>query len=170
LAMKRWLRVIDDISDWSGRIVSFAVAAGILVLTIEVIARYALGAPTIWAHGTSQRLFAAYYFIAGAYVLRYRGHINVDVLYNRFSPKTKAILDVLTFPLFLATCYVLIWEGAAYFRGSLAILEVCNTPFRAPIYPVKLMIPVSGLLLLLQGIAKFIRDLITIRTGRQSEY
>jgi len=168
--MKCVLVAIDATSEWSGKIIGFMIYAGMAVLVYEVAARYLFNAPTIWAHGVSQRIFAAYYILAGACVLRYKQHINMDVVYNRFSLRTRAIVDLITSVFFFAFVGVLLWQGADFAWTSLMNLEPCHTPFRAPVYPVKLMVPLGALLILLQGLAKFSRDLITAITGRQCEY
>ena len=80
------LKIIDSISEWAGKCTSILILPGIAVLAWEVISRYGFNHPTMWAHGTSQRLFAAYYVLGGAYVLRYRDHVIVDLIYSRFSP------------------------------------------------------------------------------------
>ncbi len=168
--MKRLLKAIDGISEWSGKLFAFLLWPGVAVLVYEIVARYIFDAPTIWAHGTSQRIFAAYYFIGGAYVLLHKSHINMDVIYSRFSLRTRAILDVIGASLFFAFCGVLLWWGAEFGWASLIRLEPDNTPFRAPLYPVKLMIPLGALLILLQGLAKFGHDFFTAITGREYEY
>lgn len=164
------LKIIDSISEWAGKCTSFLILPGIAVLAWEVISRYALNQPTMWAHGTSQRLFAIYYVLGGAYVLRYKDHVNVDLIYSRFPPRTKAILDLITSLAFFAFCGVLLWQGLGFALTSLSQLEPDDTPWRAPVYPVKLMIPVGALLILLQGLANFSRNLVTAITGRKCEY
>jgi len=164
------LKIIDCISEWAGKCTSFLILPGIAILAWEVISRYGFNHPTMWAHGTSQRLFAAYYILGGAYVLRYRDHVNVDIIYFRFSPRVKAILDCITSVAFFAFCGVLLWQGLEFALTSLAQLEPDDTPWRAPIYPVKLMIPVGALLILIQGLANFFRNLFTAITGRKYEY
>ena len=168
--MRRLLAGIDATSEWTGKIFAYIIYAGLAVLVYELVARYLFNAPTMWGHGVSQRLFAVYYIIGGAYVLRHKGHISMDVVYNLFPVRTKAILDVITSPLFFAVAWVVLWYGAGFAWKSLTILEACTTPWHAPLYPVKLMVPVAGFLLLLQGLAKYSRDLITAITGRQCEY
>ena len=168
--MKRMFKVIEAISEWTGRIPSFFIYIGTAVLVYEVVARYVFNAPTIWAHGLSQRIFAVYFVIGGAYVLLHKGHINVDIIYNRFSPRTKAIIDLITLPLPLVIIIVLLRYGSNFALTSLTALEECGTPMHAPIYPVKIFIPVAAFLLLLQVIVKSCRDLITAITGRECEY
>jgi len=164
------LKIIDSISEWAGKCTSFLILPGIAVLAWEVISRYVLNQPTMWAHGTSQRLFAIYYVLGGAYVLRYKDHVNVDLIYSRFPLRTKAILDLITSLAFFAFCGVLLWQGLGFALTSLSQLEPDDTPWRAPVYPVKLMIPVGALLILLQGLANFSRNLVTAITGRKCEY
>lgn len=164
------LKIIDSISEWAGKCTSFIILPGIAILAWEVISRYGFNHPTMWAHGTSQRLFAAYYILGGAYVLRYGDHVNVDIIYCRLSPRIKAILDCLTSVAFFAFCGVLLWQGLEFALTSLVQLEPDDTPWRAPIYPVKLMIPAGALLILLQGLANFFRNMFTAITGRKYEY
>ncbi|MBA7622621.1 hypothetical protein ES703_29999 [subsurface metagenome] len=168
--MKRLLKTIDGISEWSGKLFAFLLWPGVAVLVYEVGVRHLFDAPTIWAHGTSQRIFAVFYFICGAYISRHLSHINMDVIYNRFSLRTRAILDVIGFLFFFAFCGALLWWGSEYAWNSVIHGETCNTPFRAPIYPVKLIIPLGALLILLQELAQLWRHLFIAITGREYEH
>lgn len=168
--MKRLLKAIDGVSKWSGILFSFLLWPGIVVLVYEVVARYMFNAPTIWAHGTTQRIFAAYYIISGAYVSLYKNHITMDLLYTRFSLRTKAALDIIQFVFFFIFCCVLLWYGTLYAWSSLIRLEPCNTPFRAPLYPVKIMIPLGALLIILQELANLWRNFHIVIRGKAYEY
>ncbi|MDO9109536.1 MAG: TRAP transporter small permease subunit, partial [Desulfatirhabdiaceae bacterium] len=75
--MKSFLRTIDSISLWTGKVCSFLIYFGIAMLVYEVISRYLFGTPTVWAHGYSQRLFGSYFILVGAYTLLMNGHIRV---------------------------------------------------------------------------------------------
>lgn len=168
--MKRLLRIIDNISKWSGILFAFLLWPGIVVLVYEVVARYIFNAPTIWAHGSTQRIFAAYYFISGAYVSLHKDHIAMDLLYTRFSMRTKAVLDLFGFAFFFLFCSALIWYGSIYAWSSLMRLEPCNTPFRAPLYPIKMMIPLGALLIIFQELANLWRSLHIVVTGKKYEH
>jgi len=168
--MKRLLKIIDRISDWSGRLFSYLLWPGVAVLVYEVVARYVFNAPTIWAHGMTQRIFAVYYFICGAYISLTRSHINMDIVYNRFAPRKRAILDIISFCFFFIFCGVLLWYGSRYAWVSLIRLEPCNTPFRAPLYPIKLMIPIGALLIILQELAQLWRNIYLAITGKSYEH
>jgi TRAP-type mannitol/chloroaromatic compound transport system permease small subunit len=168
--MKRLLKIIDGISKWSGVVFAYLLWPGVAILVYEIGARYIFNAPTIWVHGTTQRIFAVYYFICGAYVSLHRDHIKMDLIYDLFPLRIKAILDIISFLFFLLFCGVLLWFGSRYAWSSLMRLEPCNTPFRAPLYPVKLMIPLGALLIILQELANLWRSFYIVITGRKYEY
>ena len=159
------LKWIDNFSNWTG-IVSYLVIPGIIILSWEVVSRYFFDNPSMWAHGTTQRLFATYYILSGAYLLRHNKHVTVDIIYSRFSVRTKAIFNLIGSICFFTFCGVLLWKGTDFAWTSLRQFEPCETPWRAPLYPVKMMLPLGALLILMQGLAKFIRDLNTAITGR----
>ncbi len=165
--LKSFLKCVDAISEWSGKGVSYLILPGILILAWEVVSRYAFNNPTMWAHGTSQRIFATYYILAGAYVLRHNQHVTVDIVYNRLSVRTKAILSLIGSIFFFTFCGVLLWKGIDFAWTSLSQLEPDETPWRAPLYPFKMMVPLGAFLILMQGLAKFIRDLATAISGRE---
>ena len=165
--LKTFLTYIDAISDWSGKGVAYLILPGIIILSWEVVSRYVFNNPTMWAHGTSQRIFATYYILAGAYVLRHDQHVTVDIVYNRLSLRKRAILNLIGGIFFFIFCGVLLWKGIDFAWTSMSQLEPDETPWRAPLYPFKMMIPLGAFLILLQGLAKFIRDLATAITGRE---
>jgi TRAP-type mannitol/chloroaromatic compound transport system permease small subunit len=165
--MKFVLKVIDSISDWSGRISSFLVLVITGVILFEVIARFVFGTPTIWAYEISLALYGIYVALIGAYTLVHGVHVNVDILYARFSPRTKAGVNVFTWLIFFLWCGVLVWTG--WIRGweSMMMGERESTAFGCPIYPVKLSLAFGGSLLLLQGAAGYVRNVYTFMTGRK---
>jgi len=164
--MKRFLTVIDSISKRSGEVFSFLWIVVVFVASLEVILRYGFDAPTIWGHETIIFLCGMVYIIGGAYTLYHRKHINVDMVYNRFSPRGRAILDLVTFPCFVLFIGVLLWGGTDRFWGALLIREGSGSPWDPPIYPILLTIPLGAFLILLQGLVKFIRDLTIAIRGR----
>ena len=167
--MKHVLSYIDALSEWSGKIVSFLLPIIVSVITIEVVMRYVFNSPTNWAHETTVYLCGALYLIAGAYVHRYKQHINMDIIYNHFSPRVKAIVDLCTSPTFFIFCGTIVWIGGIFFWNSLIILEHSDSPWGPPLYPVKLLIPLGGFLILLQGLANIVRTLHIALTGKEIE-
>jgi len=132
------------------------------------VCRYVFDAPTIWAQETSTFLYGAFFMLGGAYVFLIDGHVRVDIFYTRFSRRGKAIVDLITFPIFLFLFLgILVWEGGKMAIWSWSIWEHTQSPWSPPIYPLKTVIPVASLLLLLQGIARYVRDLLFLVKERR---
>ncbi|GAJ07424.1 unnamed protein product [marine sediment metagenome] len=105
-------------------------------------------------------------FIGGAHTLYIKSHISVDIFYARFPLRTKAALDLFTWLLFYLFIGVLLWNGSMMFGVSLSRLENSNTTWGPPMYPAKFTVALGAFLLLLQGLAKLVRDIVTVATGR----
>jgi len=165
--LKKVLRAIDTMSEWSGWVVSLLIYGVMGTLVYEVCARYIFNSPTIWAHETSTFFFGAYFMLGAAYCLRREGMISVDILYCRLPRRIQAMLNLITFGFFLAVCVILIWAGGKDAAYSWSVWERTNTTWEPPLYPLRTIIPVAALMLLLQGIAQFIRDASIAFTGRE---
>jgi len=157
--LKRILHSIDSFSSWTGRITSVLIFGMLAVLLYEIFARYLFNAPTIWAHETSAFIFGTYFMLASAYVLSIKGHVSIDIVYGRLSVRAQAILDILTFIFFLLMCITLIWHGGSVALDAWRMGETSQSIWGPPLYPIRTMIPIGATLLLIQGIAKFVRDL-----------
>jgi len=130
------------------------------VTFFEVVKRYVFNAPTTWSFETTMFLSGTMTFLGGAYCLRYGLHVNVDVLYERWSPKHKAVVDAVTFPLLVLLCLTLVWPGGKALWSSLQLpWEASSTPWGPVLWPMRGVIVIGGLLLFFAGAAKFIRDL-----------
>ncbi len=152
------LGTIDRINDWVGRVVSILVMVIIGITLWEVVLRYGFNRPTIWVHETSEHLFAISFLLGGAYTLSKGGHVRVDVLYVRMSPRKRAALDIYTSVFFFIFTGLLLYLGMGMAWESVAMLERSQTPWGPYIFHVILMVPVAAFLMLLQGIAQLIRD------------
>ena len=117
------LHIIDSISYWTGKIFGFVWLVVIFIICWEVVSRYAFDRPMTWAHEWMVYLCGIVYIMGGAYALYLGGHVNVDILYSRFSPRVKAFADLLTFPFFFVFCGVLLWNGAPYAWDSWTVKE-----------------------------------------------
>jgi len=164
--LSRFVSWVDRLSDWSGRIAAWLTFASVLILSYEVVARYVFRAPTRWAHDTSTLLFGALYALTGAYAMRSRSHVGVDVLSSRLRPRTRAALDVVTSVLFFLFVGVFLWQGWRFFMVSFTRREFSLNNQNIPIYPAKFAIPLGAALLLLQGVAKLVQDVHLLVTGR----
>ncbi len=159
------VRIFDTVGEWSGKIVAPIIAILTVVLIFEMTLRYLFNAPTVWVHETTQYLFATYAFIAGAYTFRIGLHVNMDIFYRKFPPRTKAAVDLFTSLVSLGYIIGLLWWGGIEAFESIKVREVSTTVWAPPIYPFRAMIPIGAFLVLLQWLAKFIRDLTTVITS-----
>jgi len=160
-------KLIDAISEWTGKIVIYLIFAVVGVMVIDVAMRYFFNAPIFWAHHTSLYMCAAFSLLAAGYCLLHRTHVRIDIVYRRFSRRTQAILDVITAGLFFLFIIILLWQGILGFVDSWQLQETVIAAWRMVLWPFKLMVPIAAALLLLQGIAKFTRDLFYAANGRE---
>jgi TRAP-type mannitol/chloroaromatic compound transport system permease small subunit len=150
---------IDRLNYWVGTAWALTVIIVTAAVVYEVIVRTVFGRPTTWSNEVTIYVSACAYLVAGGYAMLYRQHVRIDVLYLAVSPANQRRLDVATFVFFAAYCLTLIVVGGQLAWTSFGQSETTGTPWNPPIWPVKAMIPVSGLLLLLQGTANLMRDL-----------
>jgi TRAP-type mannitol/chloroaromatic compound transport system permease small subunit len=165
--MNKFLFFIDSLSTWVGRSFAWLILVLTLGVSYEVFVRYALGAPTTWAFDFSYINYGAMYLMAGAYTLSRNGHVRADVLYRFWPPRVQATMDLVLYMLFfLPGVCALIYSGWIYARFSIQFREVSIfSPAGIPVFPLKALIPLTGILLLLQGIAEIIRCVLCIRQG-----
>jgi TRAP-type mannitol/chloroaromatic compound transport system permease small subunit len=112
-------------------------------------------------------LYGVLFMMAGAYTLSKNGHVRGDVLYGFFTPRTQAILDLALYIIFFIPGIVaLVYAGISFASESIAINEhTTQTANGPPIWPFKMIIPIAGGLLLLQGFVEIIRCILCIRDG-----
>lgn len=156
---------ITWINGWVGRLTAYLVFPMFVLLLLEVVFRYALRQPSVWTGELSQLIFGVYALMGGGFLLAQNGHVSVDIFSASFSRPTQARVDIATSILFFLFVGVIVWQGASLAYDSVSRLETSHSAWNPPIWPVKLMIPVAATLLLLQGIAKLVND-IMIAAGR----
>lgn len=165
--MQKILLLVDRVSTFVGHAFSWLIVALTLLITWEVVSRYALDAPHAWAFDVMAMLYGTLFMMAGAYTLAAKGHVRGDVLYGFFSPRAQASVDLTLYILFfLPGVIALVWAGYYYAADSWRINEHSNiTADGPPIYPFKMIIPLAGAILLAQGIVEIVRCIICIKSG-----
>ena len=159
--LDRLVRVIDAVSAAAGWLAGWLIVPMTLAVTYEVVARYAFRAPTKWSYEAGWMLYGAQFMLAAAYTLLKGGHIRTDVLYERWSPRTRATVDAVCYGLFFFPAMLcILYAGAAEARQAWEIGE--RTGLRVlgvgvPMWAVKAVIPLTAALLVLQGLAELIR-------------
>ena len=162
-------QLVDGINEWLGKISSYFILVIMAIATMEVILRYGFSNPTIWAWDVNIQLFAAFIFLGAGYTLLHRTIITVDVLYNRFSPTWRAFADVITYVCCLTFCAVIIWGGTTMAVKSWSVLETSRSFFEPPLYYIKTLIPIAGVLMVIQWTKRFISDFTDAMKARKRE-
>ena len=155
-------RAISRLNYWVAMVAAWLIAPIFVLLMADVIMRYVVGSAAIWTAELAQLVFGVYAVIGGGYLLAERAHVNVDIIYGRFSPAQKAKVDLATSLLFFLFMAVLIWQGTDMAWESAAKFETSSSIWNPPVWPVKLAIPVAGVLLLLQGLVRIVSDVRTV--------
>ena len=167
-ALVTTVRTLDGLAFWSGRVFCWLIVPLVIGLTYEVVARYLFHAPTIWAYDVAYMLYGSHFMLGAAYTLYRGGHIRTDIFYQNWSVRTRGAVDALLYLfLFFPGIALFFWMGLQEALQSWDIREVSDaSPWRPIIYPFKAVIPLTALLLLVQGIAEFLKSLYAVRTGR----
>jgi len=161
------IRILDRISYWSGKAFAWLIVALTFVVSIEVFKRYILNQPTAWIFDFNNMLYGTLFMMCGAYTLAAAGHVRADFVYSYLKPRTQAALDLaLYFLFFIPGILGLIYAGAEYAADSWRIGEHSTvTAEGPPVYHFKTVIPVAGVLVMLQGLAEIVRCVVCVRTG-----
>lgn len=166
------LRLIDIVNEWMGKIFCFFILSLSFLVFADVFMRYLFNSPIIWATEINQYQLVTLVFLSGGYTFLHNGHVRVDILYGSLSSRTKSKLDILTSIMVFFLVIVLIRYGTEIAWESFVERHSATTVTATPLWPSQLTIPLGGLLLGLQCMAKLIRDFIFIFTGEKldSEY
>ena len=166
--MQKLLLAIDKISTVVGQTFSWFILALTLMISWEVFSRYALDHPHPWAFDVMIMMYGTVFMMAGAYTLSKNGHVRGDVLYGFFPPRLQASIDLTLYILFFVPgVFALAWAGYNFAAESLAINEHSNvTADGPPVYPFKMILPLAGAFLLVQGVVEIIRCVICLQTGQ----
>jgi TRAP-type mannitol/chloroaromatic compound transport system permease small subunit len=124
---------IDRIARRTGEWFSYLFLACMLIIAYEVIARYGLNAPTIWAHDLTIALCAVGFLMSGLYTLRRRAHIRISLVYDRLPARVRRWLDVINGLIMLVFLGALAFQAAQSAYKSVSIMETAGTASRMPI-------------------------------------
>ena len=165
--MQKLLLTVDRASTVLGQTFSWLIMALTLLISWEVFSRYVLDHPHPWAFDVMIMLYGSVFMLAGAYTLSKNGHVRGDVLYGFFPPRLQAGLDLALYILFfIPGVFALAWAGYNFAAESWMINEHSNiTADGPPVYPFKMVLPVAGAFLLVQGVVEIIRCVICLQTG-----
>jgi len=166
-SVKTLLALIDATNAWIGKITSILSLVVAFIIFYEIIVREVLKSPTTWVSEATVFGCGLLYMLGGAWTLKQDGHVRVDMLYHGLSRRGKAIIDCVTYFAFLLYIAVMIWAAWQYMLQSIAVRETTMSPWDPVIWPFKIALVVSLVMLLLQQTAKFVRDFYYIMKGEE---
>ena len=167
MSVERFLHAIDGVSTWLGKAAAWLIIGLMLLVCAEVFKRYIMNMPTAWIFDASNMFYGSLFMLAGAYTLAQNGHVRGDFLYGSMRPRTQASLDIVLYVVFfLPGIAALIYAGYDYASLSWRIAEHSNvTAEGPPVYHFKTVIPIAGILVMLQGVAEIVRCVVCLKTG-----
>ena len=165
--MEIWIRRIDILSKSIGHAFSWCVLILTASTCFEVFMRYVLNSPTVWAFDMSYMMYGALFMMSGAYAVSRNSHVRGDFIYRKWSNRTQAKVDLTLYLIFFfPAIFAMVYTGSQYAFESMRILESSvNSPAGVPVWPLKMVIFVTGITLLIAGAAEVMRCLVCIRTG-----
>lgn len=156
----------DAISEWAGRILSHLIWFTMGFCVFEVISRRFFNAPHLWSQDVIHMFYATHFMLLGGYTLLKQGHVSVDIFSMRLSSKYQAVIQTITYLVFFFPFFIVIFcVGYKSALRSWTDFErtMVGLPLITPI--MKTAIPLAALLLLIQGVSEFLRNLRLIREG-----
>jgi TRAP-type mannitol/chloroaromatic compound transport system permease small subunit len=157
--VKLYVRYIDAANQAVGKFSMYLVFAMMGILLFESISRTIFDLPHIWVVETAQFFMAAYYLLGGGYSMILDGHVRMDLLYGRWSAKKQAVSDALTALLLIFYMVFLLNGGISSVKYAVKYGQVNYTPWGPPLAPIKIVMTIGIVLMLLQVIATFFKDL-----------
>lgn len=163
------INAIDTLSEFTGKVIIWLVVLLTAVIGYEIFSRYILNAPTKWAFDLSYMIGGTFFLMGEAWTLKKKQHVRIDIFYNRFSPRKRACLDIFFYLIF----FFPLWAGILYFlipyvQFSWEVGERSMQGYWQPIiYPFKTVMPIGVALLLLQGVAEFLKSTVVACGGEE---
>lgn len=126
-----------------------AVIAAVLIVLIalaiifEVVMRYFFNKPTIWTVEVSRFALVYITFLGAAWVLKEDGHVKIDMLLNRISPRSQALLNAITSIIAALVCIIITWYGIKVTIESIQIGYRMETELRTPQFLILYIVPLG---------------------------
>ena len=168
----RAVRAIDGFTDFTGTLVAWLNVPLVLVVAWEVIARYAFSAPTIWSFDLTYMLYGTIFMLGAAYALHKGAHIRTDFFFEKWSIRTRGVIDSIAYLVFFfpsLAVFLFVSGGEGWYAFEIGETSE-QTPWRPILWPFKMVVPLTCLLLMVQGVSETIKSLYAARTGIELEH
>lgn len=157
---------IDALGERTGRALSWLMPAMVVVIAVEVVARYVFAAPTIWAYDSALILYAWLGLVGGAFAMKRGAHIRVDLFTANLSPRGQALLELLGAPFVAFFLVLVVWQVGMASLDALASGSRRPTEWAPPLILFLATAPLGGALLLLQLVSQMIKAVDVLLNGK----
>jgi TRAP-type mannitol/chloroaromatic compound transport system permease small subunit len=162
-AVKTYVRWVDALNRRVGRLAMYLVFIMMGILLYSSISRTIFDLSHLWIVEMAQFTMVAYYLLGGAYSMQLDSHVRMDLLYSRWSPRRKAIADTITVCFLLFYMVLLLYGGYSSTEYALQYGQRNYSAWAPYMAPIKIIMCIGIILMLLQVIATFFRNLAEAR-------
>ena len=163
----RLVRAIDKFTDTTGVWIAWLNVPLVLAVAYEVIARYVFNAPTIWSFDVTYMLYGTIFMLGCAYALHKGAHIRTDFFYEKWSDRTRGLVDSISYLVFFFPSIIMLLAASgseAWYAYTINETSE-QTPWRPILWPFKAVVPLTCAMLLVQGVSELIKSFYAARTG-----
>ena len=162
-AARRAIALIDGLNYRIGRVVMYGIFVIMGILLWSSVSK-ATATPSLWTLEMAQFAMVAYYILGGPYSIQLGSNVRMDLLYGEWSDRKKATVDAVTVLFLMVYLVILLWGGIESLNYSLQYGgERSPTAWRPYMWPIKLVMVVGILLMLLQAVSEFLKDIIRLK-------
>jgi TRAP-type mannitol/chloroaromatic compound transport system permease small subunit len=162
------VRYVDLCNRTVGRLTMYLIFVMMGVLLLGSISRSLFDVHFIWIVEMAQMTMAAYYILGGAYSLQLDSHVRMDLLYGRWSLRTRAIVDAVTGLMLIFYIVILLYGGISSTQYAIEYNQTNYSAWAPPMAPIKIVMTLGIAMMLLQVIATFFKDLETAKGEKGS--
>ena len=157
------IKGIDVLVEKQGQLTSFLIVPLLFIVLYEVIMRYAFNAPTVWGFEATAFAYGMHYMLGLSYMEHAQGHVRVDIVTSRLPVKVQVAVMIVGYLIIFMPVYGLMTWGAIKFAHTATITNELNSTSWAPrIWPYKIVMAFSFLLLLIQGLSTLLKNVKTL--------
>ena len=160
--IKYYVKTIDYISLKTGRATMYLVFVMMFILILSFVTRNIINIPLIWIIEMAQFVMTGYYLLGGGYSMLTDDHVRMDLIYSKLKDKTKALLDSLTSVFLVFYLVVLLIGSISSLTYTIETNQRLFTAWAPYVWPIKSIMTFGILLMLLQSIAIFFKDIAKV--------
>lgn len=155
----QYTRGVDTINRKVGSVAMYLLLVMLATLTYSIVSSNVFKAPAIWVMEMTQFSMAAYYLLGAGYSMQQGAHVRMDFLYERWSARRRAMVDVMTIFFVIFYLGILVFGGVQSSSYALEYSQRNHTVWGPYMAPIKLIMTAGMALMLLQAVAELLKDL-----------